>query len=111
DRQHYMGYLVLQVISETEQKFMIIDGQQRLTTLSLLSLGVIAILKEWSESGVETENNKLRYDEEIKRYIGNFSTSKLTISPKLKLNRNNDDFYRSWLVALREPRTLSKLKP
>lgn len=111
DKQHYMGYLVLQTISDADQSFMIIDGPQRITTLSLLSLAVIFILKEWSESGIESENNMKRYDEEVKRYIGNFSTSNLTISPKLKLNRNNNDFYKSWLVALRKPSAITKLKP
>jgi uncharacterized protein with ParB-like and HNH nuclease domain len=111
DKQHYMGYLVLQVINEVDQVYMIIDGQQRITTLSLLSLAVILLLKEWAENGVESESNKVRYEEEIKRYIGNFSTSQLTISPKLKLNRNNDDFYKSWLVALRKPPAITKLKP
>jgi uncharacterized protein with ParB-like and HNH nuclease domain len=106
-----LGYLVLQVINEVDQVYMIIDGQQRITTLSLLSLAVILLLKEWAENGVESESNKVRYEEEIKRYIGNFSTSQLTISPKLKLNRNNDDFYKSWLVALRKPPAITKLKP
>ncbi|MFN6064962.1 MAG: DUF262 domain-containing protein [Bacteroidota bacterium] len=36
DNEHYMGYLVLQTSNNKE--FQIIDGQQRLTTLSLLIL-------------------------------------------------------------------------
>ena len=36
---HYMGYLVLQ--TEDNKTFRVIDGQQRMTTLSLLVLGVL----------------------------------------------------------------------
>ncbi|HEV8158265.1 MAG TPA: DUF262 domain-containing protein [Pyrinomonadaceae bacterium] len=70
DRQHYLGYLVLQPIAEANQSYWIIDGQQRITTLSLLSLAVIRLLQDWAESNIETEDNKIRYDEERKRYIG-----------------------------------------
>ena len=40
DNEHYMGYLVLQTSNNKE--FQIIDGQQRLTTMSLLILSKIA---------------------------------------------------------------------
>ncbi len=111
DKTHYLGYLVLQKIDENIDSFLIIDGQQRITTLSLLALAVAKLLKDWAEAGIEKENNLIRYEEERKRYIGNFSTSKLTTESKLKLNRNNDDFYQSYLLNLRKPPTLSKLKP
>ncbi|HMS43691.1 MAG TPA: DUF262 domain-containing HNH endonuclease family protein [Pyrinomonadaceae bacterium] len=111
DRTHYLGYLVLQRILENEEAFLIIDGQQRITTLSLLSLAVCRLLKDWAESGIETQDNLIRYEEERKRYIGNFSTSRLSTDPKLHLNRNNDDFYQSFLLNLRRPAAISKLKP
>ena len=41
---HYMGYLVLQTADNKE--FDIIDGQQRLTTLSLLVLAILKNLKD-----------------------------------------------------------------
>ena len=40
---HYMGYLVLQ--SEDDKSFDVIDGQQRLTTLTLIILAVLKNLK------------------------------------------------------------------
>ena len=106
-----MGYLVLQPIQKEDQTYLVIDGQQRITTLSVLSLAVSSLLKKWSGSGIEKEENKVRFDEITKRYIGNFSTSRLTLSSKLKLNRNNDDFYQSYLISLRRPTALGKLKP
>lgn len=41
---HYMGYLVLQ--STDDKTFEVIDGQQRLTTLTLIILAVIKICKD-----------------------------------------------------------------
>ncbi|MEP7129100.1 MAG: HNH endonuclease family protein, partial [Chitinophagales bacterium] len=45
------------------------------------------------------------------KFLGNFSTSKLTITPKLVLNKNNDDFYKSYLLNHRKPPAITKLKP
>jgi hypothetical protein len=111
DKTHYLGYLVLQPIKDGEESFWIIDGQQRLTTLSILALAVTALLNKWVEDGIDASDNKIRFEKETERYLGNFSTSKLTISPKIKLNRNNDDFYQSWLLKLRIHSALSRLKP
>ena len=41
---HYMGYLVLQ--SADNRTFDVIDGQQRMTTLSLLMLAAVAHLTD-----------------------------------------------------------------
>jgi uncharacterized protein with ParB-like and HNH nuclease domain len=111
DRTHYMGYIVLQSIDESSNSFWIIDGQQRLTTLSILALAITALLKKWESNDVDSENNKERRLEITKRYLGNYSLSELNIAPKLKLNRNNDDYYKSWLLNLRQPLSIAKLKP
>ncbi len=111
DRTHYLGYLVLQPVGDGEDSYWVIDGQQRLTTCSILALAVTALLKKWIGEGVEPEANSIRFEKETERYLGNFSTSKLTLSPKLTLNRNNDDYYKSWLLNLRQPATLGSLKP
>ncbi len=110
EKNHYMGYLVLQNGAEDEA-YWVIDGQQRLTTCSILALAVTALLKKWSGEGIDSKDNDLRREKETERYLGNFSTSKLTMSPKLTLNRNNDDFYRSWLLQLRTPPSIGVLKP
>jgi len=111
DKTHYLGYLVLQNNREEEDSFWVIDGQQRLTTLSIIALAVTALFKKWSNENIDAEDNKIRFDKITERYLGNFSTSKLSISPKLTLNRNNDDYYKSWLLKLRQPASLSRLKP
>ncbi len=111
EKTHYLGYLVLQPIKEGEQSYSVIDGQQRLTTLSILALAVTALFKKWSDEDIDASDNKIRFEKITERYLGNFSTSKLSISPKITLNRNNDDYYQSWLLNLRSPPTLKKLKP
>ena len=110
EKTHYLGYLVLQPNNAEDESFWVIDGQQRLTTLSILALSVIALLKKWATENIEKENNTIRESKEIERYVGNYSTSKLTITPKLTLNRNNDDFYKSYLLQFRQPTSVKKLK-
>ncbi len=51
--EHYMGYLVLQ--SSDNKNFIIIDGQQRITTLSILVLAVLKCLTELAEKDIEKE--------------------------------------------------------
>lgn len=111
DKTHYIGYIVLQPIQDDDQTYWIIDGQQRLTTLSLLALAVTALLDKWVAQGIDSEGNKIRLDKITERYLGNYSLSKLNLAPKLKLNRNNDDYYKSFLLKLRKPTSLSRLKP
>jgi uncharacterized protein with ParB-like and HNH nuclease domain len=111
DKTHYLGYIVLQQINEDEDAYWIIDGQQRITTLSLLALAVTATLDTWIDKGIEIPENTIRREKITERYLGNYSLSKMHLLPKLKLNRNNDDFYQSWLLKLRTPASLTKLKP
>ena len=44
EEEHYMGYLVLQ--TSNNKNFRVIDGQQRITTLSILILAVLKSLNE-----------------------------------------------------------------
>ncbi len=111
DRTHYLGYLVLQPTPEVGESYWIIDGQQRITTLSLLALAVTALLDKWSKENIDAENNIQRKGLLVQRYIGNLSASKLSISPKITLNRNNDDYYKSWLLNYRQSNSLTQLKP
>lgn len=111
DKTHYLGYLVLQPIKDGAESFWIIDGQQRLTTLSILAIAITALLDKWTKENIDADDNKIRFEKITERYLGNYSLSKLNLDPKLKLNRNNDDYYKSWLLKLRQPTTLSKLKP
>lgn len=50
-----MGYLVLQ--SGDQKNFMIIDGQQKFTTLSLVILAAAKHLQTLSADGIDAKNN------------------------------------------------------
>ncbi|GIU80981.1 MAG: DUF262 domain-containing protein [Acidobacteria bacterium] len=97
---HYMGYLVLQ--TEDNRNFEIVDGQQRLTTLSLIVLAAMRLLQRLVKENKQAEDNQKRIDQLRASYIGYLDPVTLTASNKLSLNRNNDDYYRNYLVTLKE---------
>lgn len=82
---HYMGYLVLQ--QNDNNQFKIIDGQQRLTTFSLLVLAAIKVLKN-------ADNEQDRIEELHKNFIGSKNLITLKTVNKIQLNRNNDYYFR-----------------
>ncbi|MCB9606127.1 MAG: DUF262 domain-containing protein [Polyangiaceae bacterium] len=95
---HYMGYLVLQ--TRDERNFDVIDGQQRLTTLSVLILAVLKNLHALVENKVDEHDNTRRIEELRKTYIGFLDPVTLLTQAKLTLNRHNDSLYRTYLVPL-----------
>ena len=101
EQGHYMGYLVLQ--SENERNYDIIDGQQRVTTLSLLVLAILSNLRRLAESGIEADDNRRRTEELRKTYIGFLDPVTLIATSKLTLNRHNDQYYQTYLVPLERP--------
>ncbi|KAF0206208.1 MAG: hypothetical protein FD173_368 [Gallionellaceae bacterium] len=95
---HYMGYLVLQ--SQDEKCFDVIDGQQRLTTLSLIVLSILKNLERVVEEGKNPEQNKQRLEQIRNTYIGYLDPVTLVTRSKLTLNRNNDSYFQTYLVPL-----------
>jgi hypothetical protein len=95
---HYMGYLVLQ--SENDKFFDVIDGQQRLTTLSLIVLGVLKNLRRLVDENKDADRNKQRMDQIRQTYIGYLDPVTLVSRSKLTLNRNNDNYFQTYLVPL-----------
>ncbi len=90
EQSHYLGYLVLQ--SKDGKNFDIIDGQQRLTTLSIFALAIIANLNRLVEEEIDPENNKKRQEQLRNSFIGYLDPVTLLPKSKLSLNRNNDSF-------------------
>lgn len=95
---HYMGYLVLQ--SSDDKTFEVIDGQQRLTTISLFVLAILKNLQRLVEAGREPEANRQRLEQVRQTYIGYLDPVTLVARSKLVLNRNNNRYYQDYLVAL-----------
>ena len=95
---HYMGYLVLQ--SADNRAFEIIDGQQRMTTLSLLMLAAVAHLTHLSRPDDPHDPQRRRAEQLRSNYIGYLDPVSLVSRSKLMLNRHNDSFYQNYLVPL-----------
>lgn len=95
---HYMGYLVLQ--SEDEKTFDVIDGQQRLTTLTLMVLAALKHLQRLIEEKQSPDENTRRIDELRRTYVGSLDPVTLATKSKLTLNRNNDSYFQQYLVPL-----------
>ncbi len=96
--EHYMGYLVLQ--TEDEKNYYIIDGQQRFTTIILLILAAIKNIERLMNKGLEPEDNKRRIENLKSIYIGKEDPVTLEYDNLLELNRNNDPFFRDYIVKL-----------
>lgn len=98
---HYMGYIVLQ--RKNQHDFEVIDGQQRLVTLSILILAAMQHIQRLIDQGNDAADNAERLKEITSRYIGSKDIVSLRVSSKLTLNRNNGRFYKDLCSNLRAP--------
>jgi uncharacterized protein with ParB-like and HNH nuclease domain len=111
DSSHYMGALVLQTSRTSDKEFTIIDGQQRLITLSIIAIAVIEKIQKLVEQEDQKEANQERQEILKRTYLSDRDPRSLRYSSKIILNENNNDFYQSNLINLRRPlniRALSK---
>ncbi|MBV5274783.1 MAG: DUF262 domain-containing protein [Lamprocystis purpurea] len=95
---HYMGYLVLQ--SPDDKFFEVIDGQQRLTTVTIVILAILKHLQRLVDAGKEPVANAQRVTQIRQTYIGYLDPVTLVSRPKLVLNRNNNSYFQDYLVPL-----------
>lgn len=101
EEDHYMGAIVLQ--SGDRKKFRIIDGQQRIATLSILVLACIAYLRELQKEGIDSEANANRENLLLSAFIGAKDPVSLRVVSKLHLNAHDDQFYQLNLSQLVPP--------
>ena len=105
EEQHYMGYIVLQ--KKKENEYEVIDGQQRLITISLIIVAAMRKIQDFIDNGVEVEANEKRLTVYREHLIGELDTIILTVENKLSLNRNNHRNFRkisSTMKAVQEIR-------
>jgi hypothetical protein len=105
---HYMGAIVLQ--SKGNDNYTIIDGQQRLTTVTIIALACIAKIKELAANNIDKEANEERVKLLSSKFIGDKDPSSLTYFSKLSLNENNNSFFQSYILTFRTPPTLRNFK-
>lgn len=101
DERHYMGALVVE--GKSDREFLIIDGQQRIATLSVLALAILARLQRLADDGIDPEDNRERVRQLRGRFIGEKDPTSLSESSKLFLNVTDNAFYQDYLVQLRAP--------
>ena len=101
EARHYMGALVVK--GDSDREFTIIDGQQRLATIGVLSLAIIDKLQRVAEQDIDAERNRERAKELRNRFIGEKDPASLVESSRLNLSRADDGFYQDYLVQLRNP--------
>jgi hypothetical protein len=110
DDRHYMGALMVEGTSDRE--FLIIDGQKRMATLSILALAVIGKLRTMADRGVEPDRNQERATELRNRFIGEKDPASLVESSRLCLNAIDNAFYQDYLVLSKSlARTAKALMP
>ncbi len=88
--ERYMGYLVLLQKGKVNE---IIDGQQRLTTISLMIMAFLRCVKNISSD--DETNRKINVLKT--RYIAEEGLEKGVYLHKLQLNENNHDLYSSFV--------------
>jgi uncharacterized protein with ParB-like and HNH nuclease domain len=98
DSDHYMGYLVLQTTNNRD--YLIIDGQQRFTTITLIILAGIKSIQNLVDKGIDKEDNGRRISNLMNTYIGNEDPVSLDYDNILVLNRNNNGYYKDYIVKL-----------
>jgi Protein of unknown function DUF262/Protein of unknown function (DUF1524) len=101
DETHYMGALVVE--GRSDREFAVIDGQQRIATLSLLALAVISRLLGLADDGVDVQDNRQRAAALRARFVGEKDPASLVEASKLTLNETDNAFYQDYLVQLRSP--------
>lgn len=88
---HYMGYIVLQQKEQYQHE--IIDGQQRLVTLSIIVLAAMKAIKTLIDNGEDVEGNTERLDGITQNFVGSKNFVTLKVINKLELNRNNKSYF------------------
>ena len=87
--EHYMGYLVLQT-SNDDKNSIIIDGQQRFTTITIIILAAIKSIQKLIDRGIDIEENTQRIETIKNTYKGNVDPVTLEYDNILVINKNNN---------------------
>ncbi|MFN3605356.1 MAG: DUF262 domain-containing protein [Leptonema sp. (in: bacteria)] len=104
---HYLGTIVLQ--TQDNKTFTIIDGQQRIVTLSILILTCVKLLQDFVLQKIDEEKNRERKEIFMNKYIGFKDPKALTYQSKLTLNDTDKGIYNSYLIQFPRPLNLSNL--
>lgn len=90
DPEYFLGTLVL-TRSEGEDRWTVIDGQQRLATTSILIAGIRDVYRIQGEEKVASEIHRA--------YLASFNISDKSEAPHLYLNTDDNPFFQSTIVG------------
>ena len=102
--KRYLGYIVLSADANSPTDREVIDGQQRLVTISIFALAIVSIFKDLVDREIDSDSNEKRGMHLKKRFLvaegGN-----LTEKTRLQLGIRDDTFYQHHLMPLRKPKS------
>jgi len=101
--RHYMGAIVVQPDTARAGNYIVIDGQQRLATLSVLAIAVVKRIRALADAGVDKKRNVERADLLSSDFLGKKDAASLTYSSKLSLNAVDDPIYQDYLMQFEDP--------
>jgi hypothetical protein len=93
---HYLGTIVIKNVDE--ETYEIIDGQQRLATLTIIAVAVVNKLQRMADDLLGDTGDRERSSLLRRRYIGSKDPTKLVDLSSLSLNENNDAFFQEGIV-------------
>lgn len=105
DTKHYLGSVVLVNNGDSKE---VVDGQQRLTTISIIYLAIISNFNDLINNGIDVAHNSTRA-QEIKKLICETDLYSISSTNKLQLNENNNMIYAKYLVDDKIPEEGVKL--
>ena len=108
DERHYMGFVVVRAGSGPS--FSVIDGQQRLVTLTFFALAVFRRLHDLADDGVEPEVNRARAEVLLRRFVTEIDPATLHEASRLSLNETDGKFFQH-LVRRSSPTNPRALAP
>lgn len=88
--------------SNDDKNSIIIDGQQRFTTITIIILAAIKSIQKLIDRGIDIEENTQRIETLKNTYIGNVDPVTLEYDNILVLNKNNNGYYKEYVVKLGE---------
>ncbi|MCH4891121.1 DUF262 domain-containing protein [Acidaminobacter sp. JC074] len=99
---------IMTTYNDTEDVFYLVDGQQRLLTISILILCIVEKYYKLIDYGLDVEKNKTEIESLYHNYLLYEDSNTNT---KMGLNEINQDFYFENLINLKAPKNIGKLHP
>lgn len=100
---HYMGTIVLQSIEG--KTFKIVDGQQRITTLTIFIISLIKTIQDLVDKQEDVQQNEERIEILSRTYLGDKNPASLMRTSKLILNENNNQFFSRYIIQMETLKT------